>query len=163
MSAFKYIWDVLGLVIRKFKWPILVIAFLFGMSSMYHIIEVKQTQINEMKVSFQDYKDAQEAERIRLKQMWEERYESAKIAHESELQRIDAESRLLQSVTNSLSDTLSIAQTKYPKADPDAKLEYTNALSNVFKECVGECQRVAKEADGHVADKELFRRSWSSN
>lgn len=63
-------------------------------------------------------------------------------------------------IVNSLSDTIDKASSDYIKADANARAEYTAAISDISKDCIGEITALSKVADGHVADIIMLQKAW---
>lgn len=60
----------------------------------------------------------------------------------------------------SLSATLDQAKTSLPIATKQANIEYTNALSDVFRECSSRHKELAAKADGHAVDAQEMSDAW---
>jgi len=66
-------------------------------------------------------------------------------------------------IVDSLSDTIDKNNAAFIKASADARTQYTVALSNVSKDCIGEISELSRIADGHVADIRMMQQAWPKN
>lgn len=89
-----------------------------------------------------------------------ERYHSA-VSENTKAQQDIADSYASNNaIVASLSDTIDTASSAYISANADARAEYTAAISNVSRSCVGEIAELARRADGHVADIKMMQQAW---
>lgn len=63
-------------------------------------------------------------------------------------------------VVSSLSATIDKNNAAYIQADANARAEYTAALANVSKDCIGQITELSRIADGHVADIRMMQQAW---
>jgi hypothetical protein len=63
-------------------------------------------------------------------------------------------------IVDSLSGVIDKNNAAFIKASANARAEYTAALSNVSKDCIGEISELSRVADGHVADIIMLQKAW---
>lgn len=66
-------------------------------------------------------------------------------------------------IVDSLSGTIDKNNAAFIKASADARTQYTVALSNVSKDCIGQISELSRIADGHVADIRMMQQAWPKN
>lgn len=89
-----------------------------------------------------------------------ERYHDA-VSENTKAQKQIADSYASNSaIVDSLSNTIDKASDIYITANADARAEYTAAISNVSRSCVGEIAELARRADGHVSDIKMMQQAW---
>jgi hypothetical protein len=92
-----------------------------------------------------------------------ERWQNAVNQNAQTQKQIAHESATNSAIVDSLSDTIDKNSTAYLKADADARAEYTAALANVSKDCIGQITELSRVADGHVADIRMMQQAWPKN
>lgn len=63
-------------------------------------------------------------------------------------------------VSNSLSDTITNIETSLISDNANARAEYTTAISNISRSCIGEITELARRADQHVSDIRMMQDAW---
>lgn len=97
---------------------------------------------------------------IEIQRLNSERYHNAVSENTKAYEQIADSYTANSAVVASLSDTIDTASSAYISANADARAEYTAAISNVSRDCVGEIAELARRADGHVADIKMMQQAW---
>lgn len=111
----------------------------------------------------QEYKDHIETTEFAIKDMnikWQTKMNTAEKEFNEKVAQLNADNTVLIDRANGLSEQLSKAQSKWVTASSESKTEYTNTLSNVFKQCVAEYKDLAVKADGHALDAIRLKQAW---
>lgn len=63
-------------------------------------------------------------------------------------------------ISNSLSDTITNIESSLISDNANARVEYTAAISNISRNCIGEITELARRADQHVSDIRMMQQAW---
>lgn len=63
-------------------------------------------------------------------------------------------------ISNSLSDTITNIEASLISDNANARVEYTAAISNISRNCIGEITELARRADQHVSDIRMMQQAW---
>lgn len=97
---------------------------------------------------------------IEIERLNNERWQHAVSENTKAQQQIADSYASNNAIVDSLSATIDKASSAYIAADADARAEYTTAIENVSRSCVGEIAELARRADGHVADIRMMQQAW---
>ena len=61
---------------------------------------------------------------------------------------------------DSLRDTIGQLREQVASVSADARIEYTNSLTDVLAECSAEYLKMARQADGHARDSQMMVDAW---
>lgn len=100
------------------------------------------------------------AAKINVEKQWAEKLTVAEQKANEKISKLEADYSAALSSSRSLSNQLKTAKQRLSGASESTKNEYVYTLSDVFEECATEIVRVAKEADGHVIDRQKLIESW---
>lgn len=63
-------------------------------------------------------------------------------------------------ISNSLSDTITNIEASLISDNANARTQYTTAISNISRNCIGEITELARRADQHVSDIKMMQQAW---
>lgn len=145
-----------------YKWR--VEALFFGLSccivGLVFFAQHLSNQILEAKESHTKYVKDQAIATQELNQKWFSKYNAANEEFIENVKKLNAERDALKLNISRMSESLDTAKHKWATAPPKAQHEYTEALSDVFQECVTEYSNMAVKADGHLLDAERLSEAW---
>lgn len=144
--------NVVGFVIKHFWKFLSAWFFILLMHSDNQLAKVRQEYQDHIKTTEFAIKD------MNLK--WQVKLNTAEKDFNEKIAQLNTDKSVLTERADSLSKQLSKAQHKWATAPPEAKSEYTNSLSDVFKECVSEYRDLAIKADGHALDAKRLSDAW---
>lgn len=156
-------WEVIkrGWVwVWKYKsWAIaLILGFILFV--LLNRLEDLKGQVDEAKEAHSKYVMEQELATEKLNHSWQVQLNKAKDDYIERLKAIERDRFVLSANAERMSVALREAKPKYVTANEEARTEYTNTLSDLFKECVGRYGEVAQKADGHASDAKLLNDAW---
>lgn len=73
------------------------------------------------------------------------------------MQEIITDVNYAQSAISSMSKQLKTATIRMSTASKEIIIEYANTNSDILKECIGQYQWVAEQADKHAADEKMIK------
>ena len=63
-------------------------------------------------------------------------------------------------ISNSLSETITNIEASLISDNANARTQYTTAISNISRNCIGEITELARRADQHVSDIKMMQQAW---
>ena len=97
---------------------------------------------------------------VEIERLNNERYHNAVSENTKAQQEIASSYASNNAIVDSLSATIDKASSAYITADANARAEYTAALANISKDCIGEITALSRLADSHVSDIRMMQQAW---
>ena len=123
----------------------------------YQLLDAKyKTEVAEAKALTEQAK----AEARTKEKEWSDKLLEAEKAHNAKMQEIIIDVNNAKSAVNSMSKQLDTATKRMSTASKETIIEYANTNSDILKECIGQYQWVAEQADKHAADAKRLSDAW---
>ncbi len=114
---------------------------------------IRNMQIaNEQKAAYAKFRNTERG--------WMDEVAKAQQERVSREKTLKADADRARNERDGLRDDLANANRQLATAPADAVRKYASAVSDVFEQCSREYQEVAREADGHLADRLMLERAW---
>jgi len=91
---------------------------------------------------------------------WSDKLLEAEKAHNAKMQEIITDVNNAKSAVDGMSKQLDTATRRMSTASKETIIEYANTNSDILKECIGQYQYVAEQADKHAADAKRLSDAW---
>lgn len=125
--------------------------FFLGLSIYYKI------QLEDYEVKLAKNQARHEAEmRILEKNQFQGVIDAINVANEQKI-RVEVDSGNAESANKRLHQTIDRLNVQVSNLATSARVEYSNALSDVLKECTVAYREVARKADGHATDAQMMK------
>jgi len=139
---------------------ILSALLLFAVSSCSSNAKEIQSIKTEHKLTLVTEQAAYLAELNKNERINNERWQNAVNQSAQTQKQIASEYANTSAIVDSLSDTIDKNSAAFVTADADARTEYTAAISNISRNCIGEVTELARRADQHVSDIKMMQDAW---
>ncbi|OTG85515.1 hypothetical protein B9T31_12040 [Acinetobacter sp. ANC 4558] len=118
-----------------------------------------KTEVAETKALTEQAK----AEARTKEKQWSDKLLEAERNHNAKMQEIIIDVNHAKSAINGMSKQIDKATSRMSTASKETIIEYTTTNSDVLKECIGQYQYVAEQADKHAADAHRLSEAWPEN
>ncbi|ALH95604.1 hypothetical protein [Acinetobacter equi] len=123
----------------------------------YQLLNAKyKTEVAEAKALTEQAK----AEARTKEKEWSDKLLEVEKAHNAKMQEIIIDVNNAKSAVDGMSKQLDTATKRMSTASKETIIEYANTNSDVLKECIGQYQYVAEQADKHAADAKRLSDAW---
>ena len=91
---------------------------------------------------------------------WSDKLLEAEKNHNAKMQEIIIDVNNAKSAVSSMSKQLDTATRRMSTASKETIIEYANTNSDILKECIGQYQWMAEQADKHATDAKRLNDAW---